>query len=93
MRLSGIFNHEKPVRAREFQNRVHVCRLPEKVDRNNRFGSLGQTLFKFRGVHRECVRVHIHKHRPGFAVSNRLGRGDKCVRNRNDFITFTNSKP
>ena len=92
MRLSGIFDDEKSVGACKFQNRVHVRRLPEKVNRNNRFGSLGQTLLKFRGVHRECVWIHIHKYRASFAVSNRLGGGDKCVRNRNDFIAFTNSK-
>ena len=36
--------------------------------------------------------IHIHKYWSSFAVSNRLGGRDKCVRNRNDFVAFTNSK-
>src|SRR5438094_461687 len=92
MRLSGIFNDEKSVCACKFQNRVHVRWLPEKVNRNDRFGSLGQTLFKFRRVHRECILVYIYKHWSGLAVGDRLGSGDKRVRNRNDFIAFANSQ-
>src|SRR4029077_13898678 len=84
MSLSGIFNDEKSVCACKFQNRVHVRRLPEEVDRNNRFGSLGQTLLKLRRVHRECVLIHVHKHWSSLAVSNRLGGGDKRVWNGND---------
>ena len=92
MRLSGIFNDEKSVCACKFQNRVHVRWLPEKMNRNYRFGFLGQTFLQFRRVHRECVWVYIHKHWSGLAVSNRLGGSDKRVRNRNDFVAFANSK-
>ena len=92
MCLGRIFNDEKPMRARKFQNRIHVRRLPEKVNRNDRFGPLRQALLKLRRIHRERVLVHINKYWSSFAVSNGLGGGDKRVWNRNHFIAFTNSK-
>ena len=92
MSLSGVFNDKKPVHAREFQNRVHVRGLPEKMNRDDRFGSLCQTLLQFRWIHRERVFVYVHKDRPSFAIRNGFGRGDKRVRNRDHFIAFTNSK-
>ena len=92
MSLSCIFDDKKPVCPREFQNRIHVRGLPEKVNRNDRLGSLRQTVLKFRRVHRECVFVHIHKHRPSFAIGDGLDRGDKCVRNSDYFIALSNPK-
>src|SRR4029077_12601865 len=92
VRLGGIFNDKEAVRAREFQNRIHVRRLPEKVNRNDRFGSLRQTVLKFRWIHCERVFVHIHKHWPSFAAINCLDRGEECVRNSDYFIALSNPK-
>src|SRR6266513_1043021 len=92
MCLGRIFNDEKPVRACKFQDRIHVRRLPEKVNRNDRFGPLRQALLKLRRIHRERVLVYINKYWSSFAISNGLGGGDKRVWNRNHFIAFTNSK-
>src|SRR5439155_1644969 len=90
--LSGIFNDKESVCAREFQNRIHVRRLPEKVNRNDRFGSLRQTALKFRRVQRKCVLVHIHEHRLSSAIGNGLDRGEECVRNSDHFIALSNPK-
>ena len=92
MCLSGIFNNKESACPCKFQNRIHVRRLTEKVNRNDRFGSLRHALLQFRRVHRECVRIHIHKHGSSFAVSNGLGRRNKCIRDRDYFVAFTNSK-
>src|SRR5215208_743069 len=90
--LSGIFNNKESACSCKFQNRIHVRRLPEKVYRNDRFGSLRHALLQFRRVHRECVRVHIHKHGSSFAVSNSLNRRNKSIWDRDYFVAFTNSK-
>ena len=77
---------------REFQNRIHVRRLPEKVNRDDCLGSCRESLLQFGRVHRERVFVHIDKHRPSFAIGNGLGRGDECVRNSDHFISRPDPK-
>ena len=77
--LSGILNDKEPVRAREFQNRIHVRRLPKKMNRNDRFRSVGDRLLQLGRVHRVSAFVNIDKHRPSCTVGNRFRGGHECV--------------
>ena len=90
--LSGILDDKEAVCARELQNRIHVRRLSEKVNRNDRFGSCRETPLQLGRVHRERGFVHVDERRPSFAIRNGLGCRDECVRDRDDFIAFSNPK-
>ena len=92
MSLSRIFNDKKPVCPREFQNRIHVRRLPEKVNRDDCLGSCREALLQFGRIHRERIFVHIHKHRLSSAIGNGLDRGEERVRNRDHFISGPDPK-
>src|SRR4029453_5786920 len=90
--LSRILNNKKTVCTRELQNRIHVRRLPEKMNRNDCFGSFREILLQFGWIHRERSFVHVDEHRPSFAIRNCLARCDEGVRDRDDFVALSNSK-
>src|SRR5206468_11093720 len=90
--LSCILDNKKPVCPREFQNRIHVRRLPEKMNRDDCLGSCRESLLQLGWVHCERVFVHIHKHRLSSAIGNGLGCGEERVRNHNHFISGPNPK-
>src|SRR5687768_17341816 len=38
MGLGGIFDHKQTAFPGDLEDRIHVCRLPKKMNRNNRLG-------------------------------------------------------
>src|SRR5581483_2818586 len=88
VRLRSVLDDEETVSARKFQDRVHVGRLPKKMDRNNGFGSYCERFLQLGRVHRERVFVHIDKDRSRVAKQDGFGRGNKGVWHRDHFVAL-----
>ena len=87
MCLGCVFDNIQAARARGLQNRIHVRRLTEKMDGNDRLGPLRYGLFQPGGVHGVGAFIDIDKHRLCAAIGNRLSGRHERGRYRDHFIS------
>ena len=87
MRLGRVFDDVEAARARNLKNRVHVRRLTEKMDGNDRLGPLRYGLFQTGRVHGVGAFININKHRLCAAIGNRLSSRHERAGNREHFVS------
>ena len=80
VRLAGILDHRQAVPPGDLQDRVHVGRLPEKMDREDGLGPRRDGLLDQVGVHGVGLLVDIDEDRLGPAVGDGLGGGHEGAR-------------
>src|SRR5687768_14716992 len=74
MRLSRVFDHRYAMPARYLHDRIHVGRLPEEMNRNDRFRSRRNDRFEGPRIHRVVLRIDVDEHR---LCSRVLDRGHR----------------
>ena len=87
MGLRGVLDNNKPARACDLNNRIHVGWLTEKVDGDDRFRSRGDRLFDQSRVHCVGQRVDIDEHRLCSAKRDGLCGSHERIWDGNDFVS------
>ncbi len=90
MSLACIFNNRDPVVVGDLLNSVHLRYLPVQIDRNNRTGSARDCRLEQIWIHRESDRINIDEDRSRAHCRDCLSSCDKCMRDRDDFVTGAN---
>jgi len=84
--LGGVGNNLQVVLSRQFPDRVHVGRLAVKMHRDDGFCFWGYGSFDLGRVDVQGGIVHVHEHRRGTGMCDRLGGGDERVGRRDHLV-------
>ena len=90
-RLARILDNGYASLSCDRHNFVHLCRLPEQMNSNDRFGRRSQLCLYARRIYIACDRINIGKYRGRPDARNRLRRGDKCKWRCDYLIAGTNT--
>src|SRR5258708_39594643 len=89
--LTSVLDNIEPVLAPEFQNRIHIRRLPKQMNRDNRFGFGGQRMLQRVRIHRVGSFIYVDEYRTRSTMSDSLGSGHERARNRDHLVSKTNT--
>src|SRR5581483_11649045 len=90
-RLGRIFDDVQIVSAGEFENRLHVSRLPVKMDRDDGTRAFGDERLELCGIEREGGGINVGKNRRRTEQAHDISGSDVSERGNDDLIAATNA--